>query len=91
MRRAVAVPADSQRDNEPPLVPDTELVHESNGMLIVPYNFVQHLALREPREQLLDCRPHLVDLDHGNVRFGRLEEWHRWRSPAPVRTDDRCG
>ncbi|MGW0818261.1 hypothetical protein ACWD00_34500 [Streptomyces viridiviolaceus] len=54
MELAVAFLADSQRDDEPPLAVDTELVRESNGLLIVPYNSVQYLASREPREQLLD-------------------------------------
>ena len=49
----------------------------------MPYNSVQYLASREPREQLLDCWPVLVDLDRGNVRFGRLEERHLWRLPSP--------
>ncbi|MFJ9323805.1 hypothetical protein [Streptomyces globisporus] len=54
----------------------------SNGLLIVPYNSVQYLASREPREQLLDCRPVLVDLARGEVRFGTLDERHLWRNPS---------
>jgi hypothetical protein len=83
LKRAVAFLADSQRDDEPPLAVDMELVSESNGLLIVPYNCVQYLATRDYKDQLLDCWPILVDLNSGNVRFGLLEERHLWRTPSP--------
>ncbi|MFG2133210.1 hypothetical protein ACGFNV_36330 [Streptomyces sp. NPDC048751] len=40
-----------------------------------------------PRERwdgpaLLDCWPILVDLERGDVRFGTLDERHRWRTPS---------
>ncbi|MER7195861.1 YrhB domain-containing protein [Streptomyces flaveolus] len=83
LKLAVAFLASSQRDDEPPLAVDLELTRESNGLLIAPYNCVQYLATRDPRDQLLDCWPILVDLDSGNVRFGLLEERHLWRLPSP--------
>ncbi|MGA5098329.1 hypothetical protein ACPCAC_13330 [Streptomyces lavendulocolor] len=82
LQLAVAFLADSQRDDEPPLAIDAERVRVSNGLLIVPYNSVQYLASREPREQLLDCWPILVDLARGEVRFGTLDERHLWRNPS---------
>ncbi|WP_257234783.1 YrhB domain-containing protein [Streptomyces sp. JV178] len=53
LQLAAAFLAASQRDDEPPLAIDTELVRENNGLLIVPYNSVQYLASRDVREQLL--------------------------------------
>lgn len=82
LQLAVAFLADSQRDDEPPLAIDAERVRVSNGLLIVPYNSVPYLASREPREQLLDCWPVLVDLARGEVRFGTLDERHLWRNPS---------
>ncbi|MER5685529.1 YrhB domain-containing protein [Streptomyces sp. NPDC002205] len=82
MRFAVSFLERSQRDDEPPLAIDAERVRESNGLLIAPYNSVQYLASRDPRQQLLDCWPILVDLDSGNVRFGTLDERHLWRNPS---------
>ncbi|AJP00983.1 hypothetical protein TU94_05365 [Streptomyces cyaneogriseus subsp. noncyanogenus] len=82
LQAAAAFLARSQRDTEPPLAIDTELVRESNGLLIVPYNSVQYLASREAREQLLDCWPILVDLERGDVRFGTLEERHLWKNTS---------
>ncbi|WP_405444469.1 YrhB domain-containing protein [Streptomyces achromogenes] len=82
LQLAVAFLARSQRDDEPPLAIDTQRVRESNGLLIVPYNSVQYLASRDAREQLLDCWPILVDLAHGDVRFGTLDERHLWRNPS---------
>ncbi|MER5409931.1 YrhB domain-containing protein [Streptomyces sp. NPDC002769] len=79
---AVAFLARSQRDDEPPLAIDAERVRESDGLLIVPYNSVQYLASRNAREQLLGCRPILVDLERGDVRFGTLEERHLWKNPS---------
>ncbi|MFF3737789.1 hypothetical protein [Streptomyces sp. NPDC002566] len=79
---AVAFPAHSQRDDEPPLATDAEGVRESNGLLVVLYNSVQYLASRDVREQLLDCWPILVDLDRGDVRFGTLDERHLWGNPS---------
>ncbi|GAA3476590.1 hypothetical protein GCM10018966_011180 [Streptomyces yanii] len=81
LRFAVSFLERSQRDDEPPLAIDAEGVRESNGLLIAPYNSVQYLASRDPRQQLLDCWPILVDLDSGNVRFGTLDERHLWRNP----------
>ncbi|MYS05541.1 hypothetical protein GTW71_03575 [Streptomyces sp. SID6041] len=83
LQLAVAFLANSQRDDEPPLAIDTERVHESNGLLIVPYNSVQHLTSREARQQLLDCWPILIDLERGDVRFGTLDERHLWKKPSP--------
>jgi hypothetical protein len=85
LKRAVAFLADSQRDDEPPLAVDMELVRESNGLLIVPYNCVQYIATHDLNDQLLDCWPILVDLDSGNVRFGLLEERHLWKTPSQDR------
>ncbi|MER6434440.1 YrhB domain-containing protein [Streptomyces sp900105245] len=82
LQLAVAFLARSQRDDEPPLAIDTQRVRESKGLLIVPYNSVQYLASRDAREQLLDCWPILVDLAHGDVRFGTLDERHLWRYPS---------
>ncbi|MFJ4786512.1 YrhB domain-containing protein [Streptomyces sp. NPDC088794] len=82
LQLAVAFLARSQRDDEPPLAIDAELVRESNGLLIVPYNSVQYLASRDPRQQLLDCWPILVDLDRGDIRFGTLDERHLWKNPT---------
>ncbi|MFC9183373.1 hypothetical protein ACFTZJ_22200 [Streptomyces globisporus] len=82
LQLAVAFLADSQRDDEPPLAIDAGRVRVSNGLLIVPYNSVPYLASREPREQLLDCWPVLVDLARGEVRFGTLDERHLWRNPS---------
>ncbi|MFB6979062.1 YrhB domain-containing protein [Streptomyces scopuliridis] len=82
LQLAVAFLARSQRDDEPPLAIDAERVHESNGLLIAPYNSAQYLASRDPRQQLLDCWPILVDLDRGDVRFGTLDEQHLWRNPT---------
>ncbi|MFE7779419.1 hypothetical protein ACFU5O_37330 [Streptomyces sp. NPDC057445] len=82
LQLAVAFLACSQRDDEPPLAIDTELVCESNGLLIVPYNCVQYLASRDLNQQLLDCWPILVDLDRGDVRFGTLDERHLWKRTA---------
>ncbi|MFF3911852.1 hypothetical protein ACFYZJ_39395 [Streptomyces sp. NPDC001848] len=48
----------------------------------MPYNSVQYLASRDPREQLLDCWPILVDLERGDVRFGTLDERHLWKNPS---------
>ncbi|MFJ8159085.1 YrhB domain-containing protein [Streptomyces sp. NPDC094468] len=79
---AVAFLVQSKRENEPPLAIDAERVRESNGLLIVPYNSVQYLASRDPREQLLDGWPVLVDLERGDVRFGTLEERHLWKNPS---------
>ncbi len=72
----------SRRDDEPPLAIDAERVRAGNGLLIVPYNSVQYLASRDPREQLLDCWPILVDLERGDVRSGSLAERHLWRDPS---------
>ncbi|MEV5107534.1 hypothetical protein ACFQ7G_19895 [Streptomyces massasporeus] len=83
LQLAVAFLAESQSEYEPPLAIDTERVRQSNGLLIVPYNSVQYLASRDVREQLLDCWPILVDLEHGDVRFGTLDERHLWRNPSP--------
>lgn len=69
---------DSQPDDEPPLAIDAEQALVSNGLLIVPYNSVEYLAPREPREQLLDCWRLLVDLER--VRFGTLDERHLWNA-----------
>ncbi|MDX2408751.1 hypothetical protein NJO91_37330 [Streptomyces microflavus] len=85
LQLAVAFLADSQRDDEPPLAVDAERVRVSNGLLIVPYNSVQYLASRKPREQLLDCWPILIDLARGEVRFGTLDERHLWRNPSARR------
>ncbi|MFI1769250.1 YrhB domain-containing protein [Streptomyces sp. NPDC020800] len=82
LQLAVAFLVRSQRDEEPPLVIDAGRVRESNGLLIVPYNSVQYLASRDPRQQVLDCWPILVDLDRGDVRFGSLDERHLWRNPT---------
>ncbi|MFE3263661.1 YrhB domain-containing protein [Streptomyces sp. NPDC059215] len=82
LQRAVTFLTHSQRDDEPPLAVDAERVRESNGLLIVPYNSVQYLASRNPREQLLDCWPILVDLKRGDMRFGTLDERHLWRTPG---------
>ncbi|MCX5311366.1 YrhB domain-containing protein [Streptomyces sp. NBC_00154] len=82
LRLAASFLERSQRDDEPPLAIDAERVRESNGLLIAPYNSVQYLASRDPRQQLLDCWPILVDLDSGNVRFGTLDERHLWRTPS---------
>ncbi|MEU6480445.1 YrhB domain-containing protein [Streptomyces sp. NPDC047017] len=80
LRLAVAFLACSQRDDEPLLAIDTERVRESNGLLIVPCNSVQYLASRDVRQQLLDCRPILVDLERGDARSGTLDERHLWRT-----------
>jgi hypothetical protein len=80
MQLAVAFLARSQRDDEPPLAIDAERVRESNGLLIVPYNSAQYLASRDPRQQLLDCWPILIDLDRGDIRFGTLDERHLWKN-----------
>lgn len=80
LQLAVALLTGSQRDDEPPLAIDAERVRESNGLLIVPYNSAEYLASRDPRQQLLDCWPILVDLDRGGVRFGTLDERHLWRN-----------
>ncbi|MFE5375713.1 YrhB domain-containing protein [Streptomyces mirabilis] len=82
MQLAVAFLARSQRDDEPPLAIDAERVRESNGLLIVPYNSAQYLASRDPRQQLLDCWPILVDLDRGDIRFGTLDERYLWKNPT---------
>ncbi|MEV1070227.1 YrhB domain-containing protein [Streptomyces sp. NPDC050263] len=82
LQLAVAFLARSQRDDEPPLAIDAERVRESYGLLIVPYNSAQYLASRDPRQQLLDCWPILVDLDRGDIRFGTLDERHLWKSPT---------
>ncbi|MET8030863.1 YrhB domain-containing protein [Streptomyces avermitilis] len=82
MQLAVAFLARSQRDDEPPLAIDAERVRESNGLLIVPYNSAQYLASRDPRQQLLDCWPILIDLDRGDIRFGTLGERHLWKNPT---------
>ncbi|MFE4822130.1 YrhB domain-containing protein [Streptomyces sp. NPDC056704] len=82
MQLAVAFLARSQRDDEPPLAIDAERVRESNGLLIVPYNSAQYLASRDPRQQLLDCWPILIDLDRGDIRFGTLDERHLWKNPT---------
>ncbi|MEU6672158.1 YrhB domain-containing protein [Streptomyces sp. NPDC046727] len=82
LQLAVAFLVQSQRENEPPLAIDAERVRESNGLLIVPYNSVQYLTSRDPREQLLDCWPILVDLERGDVRFGTLDERHLWKTPS---------
>ncbi|MFJ3574114.1 hypothetical protein [Streptomyces rubiginosohelvolus] len=83
LQLAVAFLAHSQRDDEPPLAIDTERVRESNGLLIVPYNSVQHLVSRDVRQQMLDSWPILIDLERGDVRFGTLNERHLWRKPHP--------
>lgn len=80
LQLAVAFLASSQRDDEPPLAIDTERVRESNGLLIAPYNSVQYLASRDVRAQLLDCWPILVDLGRADVRFGTLDDRHRWKN-----------
>ncbi|WP_406443214.1 YrhB family protein [Streptomyces sp. NBC_01613] len=82
LQLAVAFLARSQRDDEPPLAIDAERVREINGLLIVPYNSAQYLASRDPRQQLLDCWPILVDFDHGDIRFGTLDERHLWKNPT---------
>ncbi|MGW7045322.1 YrhB domain-containing protein [Streptomyces avermitilis] len=82
MQLAVAFLARSQRDDELPLAIDAERVRESNGLLIVPYNSAQYLASRDPRQQLLDCWPILIDLDRGDIRFGTLDERHLWKNPT---------
>ncbi len=82
LQLAAAFLTNSQRDDEPTLVIDTERVRESNGLLIVPYNSAQYLASRDVREQLLDCWPILVDLECGDMRFGTLDERHLWRNPS---------
>ncbi|MFE4630988.1 YrhB domain-containing protein [Streptomyces mirabilis] len=82
MQLAVAFLARSQRDDEPPLAIDAERVRESNGLLIVPYNSAQYLASHDPRQQLLDCWPILVDLDRGDIRFGTLDERYLWKNPT---------
>ncbi|MFF8848193.1 hypothetical protein ACF08N_36895 [Streptomyces sp. NPDC015127] len=46
LQLAAAFLANSQHDDEPPLAIDTERIRENNGLLIVPYNSVQHLASR---------------------------------------------
>ncbi|MFD9188182.1 YrhB domain-containing protein [Streptomyces phaeochromogenes] len=80
LQLAAVLLAGSQRDDEPSLAIDAERVRESHGLLIVPYNSAQYLASRDPRQQLLDCWPILVDLDRGDVRFGTLDERHLWRN-----------
>ena len=80
LQLAVAFIENSRGDGEPPLSVDTERVRESGGLLIVPYNSAQYLASRDERRRLLDRWPILVDLHTGQVRFGRLEERHLWRS-----------
>ncbi|MEV2198235.1 YrhB domain-containing protein [Streptomyces phaeochromogenes] len=82
LQLAVVFLARSQRDDEPTLAIDAERVRESNGLLIVPYNSAQYLASRDPRQQLLDCWPILVDLDRGDIRSGTLDERHLWNSPT---------
>ncbi|MFJ5548607.1 hypothetical protein [Streptomyces sp. NPDC093225] len=77
---AVSFLEGSRRDGEPPLTIDEGLVRASNGLLIVPYNSVRYLATRDEMERLLDCWPILVDLQSGDVRFGKLEERHLWRN-----------
>lgn len=82
LQLAVASLANSQSEYEPPLAIDTVRVRQSNGLLIVPYNSVQYLASRDVREQLLGCRPVLVGVERGDVRFGSLEERHLRRNPS---------
>ncbi|QIZ00576.1 YrhB domain-containing protein [Streptomyces sp. S1D4-11] len=82
MQLAVAFLARSQCGDEPPLAIDAERVRERNGLLIVPYNSAQYLASRDPRQQLLDCWPILVDLDRGDIRFGTLDERYLWKNPT---------
>ncbi|RZD89357.1 hypothetical protein [Streptomyces albidoflavus] len=82
LQLAVAFLVDSQRVDEPPLAIAAERVRVSNGLLIVPYNSVPHLTSLEPREQLLDCWPILVDLARGEVRFGTLDERYLWTNPS---------
>ncbi|MET7607554.1 YrhB domain-containing protein [Streptomyces avermitilis] len=82
LQLAKAFLASSQRADEPPLAIDVERVREKNDLLIVPYNSVQYLASRDVSQQLLDCWPILVDLVHGDVQFGTLDERHLWRRPT---------
>ncbi|MER6441632.1 hypothetical protein ABT275_35545 [Streptomyces sp. NPDC001185] len=82
LQLAVAHLVQSRREDEPPLAIDAERVRESNGLLIEPYNSVQYLASRDPREQLLDCWPILADLDRADVRPGTLDERHPWKNQS---------
>ncbi|MFF8989441.1 hypothetical protein ACF09H_05610 [Streptomyces sp. NPDC014983] len=71
-----------EHKDEPPLAIDTERVRQSSGLLTAPYNSVQYLASRDDRQTLLDCWPILVDLEHGDARFGTLDDRHLWRNPG---------
>ncbi|MFI2780831.1 hypothetical protein [Streptomyces sp. ALB3] len=79
---AVELLARSRREDEPPLAIGTEQVRRSDGLLIMPYDSVQCLASRNRRRQPLNCRPVLVDLAGGDMRFGTLDEQHMRRSPS---------
>ncbi|MEW2622897.1 hypothetical protein [Streptomyces sp. NPDC048106] len=41
---------------------------------------MQYFVSRDDRQMLLDCWPILVDLEHGDVRFGTLDDRHLWRN-----------
>ncbi|MGW4599768.1 YrhB domain-containing protein [Streptomyces sp. NPDC004457] len=69
----------SQGVYEPPLSIDWGNVRVKEGVLIAPYNSIEYLQTRDPRDQLLDCWPILVDMATGDVRFGELEERDFWR------------
>ncbi|MFF8942554.1 YrhB domain-containing protein [Streptomyces sp. NPDC014864] len=84
LRIAVTFLERSQRTTEPPLAIDAARVRVGHGLLIVPYNSVQYLTSRDPRDQLLDCWPILVDLETGHVRFGTLEERPLWKQASTL-------
>lgn len=69
----------SQTVNEPELGIDWDRVRVKEGILIAPYNSTRFLQTRNPRDQLLDCWPILVDMSTNEARFGELEERDFWR------------
>ncbi|MFP1625051.1 hypothetical protein ACLB9X_07545 [Streptomyces sp. 5K101] len=69
----------SRTAGEPELGIDWVRVRVKEGHLIAPYNSTCFLETRDPRDQLLDCWPILVNLSTGEARFGKLEEREFWR------------
>ncbi|WP_331730891.1 hypothetical protein [Streptomyces sp. NBC_01174] len=69
----------SRKVSEPELAIDWELTRVKQGTLIAPYNSAHYMETRNPRDQLLDCWPILVDMSTGQARFALLEEREFWR------------
>ncbi|GAA2211770.1 hypothetical protein GCM10009850_072300 [Nonomuraea monospora] len=47
----------SRQEGEPPMAIDVQRIRANGRLLIVPYNSVRYLALREEHDRLLDCWP----------------------------------